>query len=274
MSLIRPPPPLLARTLRLDRSQRSAAVIVAATTECFYQLPLQEALDRLVELEYTYVELAVHEHGIQLKPSEIANNLDEAIEVCRATQRLDIVAYDVQIDAQGEEYYRQFEAMCKLAKATKVVTITMPSGELGTPFNEEVERLRKLVAIATLQGVRVSVKSQVGRLSEDPDTLVVLCDNSKGLGVTFDPSHYICGPCSNKNADKLMKYTYHVHLRDTSKKQLQVRVGQGEVEYGRLITQLQKVKYNRALSVNIVEMPDIDHASEMRKMRLLLESLL
>jgi sugar phosphate isomerase/epimerase len=71
-----------------------------------------------------------------------------------------------------------------------------------------------------------------------------------------------------------MKYVYHVHLRDTSKKQLQVRVGQGEVEYGRLITQLERVKYNRALSVNITEMPEVDHSSELRKLRLLLESLL
>jgi sugar phosphate isomerase/epimerase len=249
-------------------------VIVSASTECFYQLPLQEALDRLVELEYVYVALALHEQGPQLKPSEIAADLEKAIHTCRATNRLDLVAYDVQIDAPGEIYYEQFTAICKLAKATKVVTITMPSGELGTPFNEEVERLRKLVAIATHEGVRVSIKSQVGRLSEDPDTVVVLCDNCKGLGLTFDPSHSICGPHHNKNVEKLMKYVYHVHLRDTSKKQLQVRVGQGEVEYGRLITQLQRAKYNRALSVNITEMPEVDHASEMRKMRLLLESLL
>jgi sugar phosphate isomerase/epimerase len=249
-------------------------VIVSASTECFYHLPLGEALDKLVELEYAYVEIALHEHGPQLKPSEVSADLDKATNICRATNRLDVVAYDVQIDAQGETYYDQFTAICKLAKATKVVTITMPSGELGTPFNEEVERLRKLVAIATKEGVRVSIKSQVGRLSEDPDTVVVLCDNCKGLGLTLDPSHYICGPHSGKNVEKLMKYVYHVHLRDTSKKQLQVRVGQGEVEYGRLITQLQKVKYNRALSVNITDMPGVDHSSELRKLRLLLESLL
>ncbi len=249
-------------------------MIVSASTECFYHLPLNEALDRLVELEYAYVELALHEHGCQLKPSEVTADLEKAIHLCRSTNRLDVVAYDLQIEAPGEEYYEQFTACCKLAKATKVVTLTIPSGELGTPFNEEVERLRKLTGIATHEGVRVSIKSQIGRLSEDPDTVTVLCDNCKGLGLTFDPSHYICGPYQNKNTDKLMKYVYHTHLRDTSKKQLQVRVGQGEVEYGRLVTQLQKVKYNRALSVNITELPDVDHASEMRKMRLLLESLL
>jgi sugar phosphate isomerase/epimerase len=134
--------------------------------------------------------------------------------------------------------------------------------------------LRKLVSIATNEGVRVGIKSQVGRLSQDPDTVVVLCDNVKGLGLTLDPSHYICGPHAGRSIDKLMKYVYHVHLRDTKKDQLQVRIGQGEIEYGRLIQQLQKVSYNRSLSVNITEMPDVDHQVEMRKMRLLLESLL
>ena len=63
-----------------------------------------------------------------------------------------------------------------------------------------------------------------------------------------------------------MKYVYHVHLRDTNKKALQVRVGQGEIEYGRLITLLQKLKYNRAFSVNITEMPEVDHVGELRKL--------
>jgi sugar phosphate isomerase/epimerase len=71
-----------------------------------------------------------------------------------------------------------------------------------------------------------------------------------------------------------MKYVYHVHLRDSTKSQLQVRIGQGEIEYGRLIGQLRKVHYGRALSVHLQEIPDVDHTGEMRKMRLLLESLL
>jgi len=185
-----------------------------------------------------------------------------------------VVAYSWQSAATGPAFYDEFTAVCKLAKATKVVTVTVPSGELGTPFNEEVEKLRKMTAIAGLDGVRVGMRSQVGRLSEDPDTVAVLCDNVHNLGLTLDPSHYICGPHKGRSIDKLMKYVYHIHLRDTSKKELQVRVGQGEVEYGRIITQLRKLGYNRALSVHVREMPEVDHTGEMRKMRLLLESLL
>ncbi len=71
-----------------------------------------------------------------------------------------------------------------------------------------------------------------------------------------------------------MRYVINTHLRDTSKDKLQVRVGQGQVEYGRLISQLGKAHYNRALVVHIAEMEGVDHSAEMRKMRLLLESLL
>jgi sugar phosphate isomerase/epimerase len=249
-------------------------LFVAATTECFLDLSLARALERLADLEFTAVELALFEDADQFKPSQIAADVDAAIATCRNTQRLDVVAFDVRITAEKEAHYEQFGAICRLAKATKVVTLTVPSAVHGTPFNEEVEHLRRLVDVATLHGVRVGIKSQVGRLSEDPDTVMVLCDNVKGLGLTLDPSAYIFGPHQGRSTDKLIKYVYHVQLRDTNKKALQVRVGQGDIEYGRFITQLQKARYNRAFSVNITEQEGVDHIGELRKLRLLLESLL
>jgi sugar phosphate isomerase/epimerase len=251
-------------------------VFVAASTECFPDLPLDAALERLVDLEYNRVEIVLRERGHQLKPSQVHANLEEAVLACRETHRLTPVAYAVDIEAEGDAYYEQFTACCRLAKATKVVTITVPSGELGTPFNAEVERLRELVRIGSLDGVQIGMKTEVGRISQDPSTAVVLCDNVKGLGITLDPSHFIFGPNKGANYDQIFKYVIHLQLRDTTKDKLQVRVGQGEVEYGRLATQLGKYRYNRALCVNIVDIPEsgVDHMAEMRKMRLLLESLL
>lgn len=248
-------------------------MFVAASSECFPDLSLDSVLERLVDLEYTAVEIALHESGNQLKPSAVHADLEKAIAACRERYRLTIGAFSVEIDGEGQPYYDQFTSCCKLAKATKVVAMVIPAAELGTPFNAEIERLRMMVSIASREGVVVGVKTETGRITQDPDTAVVLCDNVKGLGITLDPSHYIFGPCRG-SYDHLMKHVIHVHLRDTRKDQLQVRVGQGEVEYGKLVTQLAKVGYNRALSVHLTEMPGVDHAAEMRKMRLLLESLL
>lgn len=249
-------------------------MFVAASSECFPELSLDGVLQRLVDLEYTAIEVAIHEGGKQLQPSVVAADLEKAIASCRETYRLTISGYSIDIQAQGEEYYEQFAACCRLAKATKVVALTIPAAELGTPFNAEIERLQRLVSIASRDGVLVGIKTETGRITQDPDTAVVLCDNVKGLGITLDPSHYIYGPQAGESYDQVMKHVINLQLRDTTKDKLQVRVGQGLVEYGRLITQLAKVHYNRALVVHISEMEGVDHAAEMRKMRLLLESLL
>jgi len=251
-------------------------VFVAASTDCFSQLPLGEALERLVDLEYTSVEIALREDGRQLKPSEVLADPEGVLHACRKTHRLTPCAYYVDMSPEDPRYYQAFAACCKLARATKVVCITVPSAELGTPFNAEIERLRELVKIAHEEQVLVGMKTQSGCLTEDPTTAQVLCDNVKGLGITLDPSHYLFGPKAGANYDNLLKYVYHLQLRDTNKKALQVRVGQGEVEYGKLATQLAKFKYDRALCVQMFDTAnaDVDHFAEMRKIRLLLESLL
>jgi sugar phosphate isomerase/epimerase len=249
-------------------------VFVAATSECFGDLPLDAALARLVDLEYTSVEISIHETGGHIKPSEVLADLERVVRVCRQTHRLTPIAYSIDIEAPEPDYYRQFAACCRLAKATKVVTLTVRSAELGTPFNAEVERLHELVQIASLEGVVVGLLTETGRMSQDPDTAVVLCNSVKGLCLTLDPSHYIYGPHQGGKYEQVLKHVCHVRLRDTTKDRLQVRIGQGEVEYGRLVAQLGKYDYGRALCVDIRPMPDVDQNAEMRKMRLLLESLL
>ncbi|MEK6233138.1 MAG: sugar phosphate isomerase/epimerase, partial [Planctomycetales bacterium] len=104
-----------------------------------------------------------------------------------------------------------------------------------------------------------------------------LCNHVKGLGVSLDPSHFVCGRDDNDNVNyqQLLPFVLHVRLRDTSKNALQVQVGQGEIDYGKIISQLGSHKYRRALSVHIVDEPQapVDHDGEMRKLRLLLETL-
>jgi len=249
-------------------------VIVSATTDCFSFLGFEEAVEKISDLEYVHVEICLDENGNQIKPSEIADNVGAAVIRCGGTRRMSVSGFLMRSHLTGEEYFEQFDAICNLAKLSKVVTITVESSELGTPFNEEVERLKRLVDIAETHGVRVGMRSQFGSLSEDPDTVSVICDHVKGLGLGFDPSQYIYQATTNRNIDKILKYTSNVYLRDTTKDQLQVRVGQGDIDYGKYIGLLGKLGYRRSLCVDIKPDEDTDHFAEMRKLRLLLESLL
>jgi len=250
-------------------------VFVCASIESFPELPPQEVLSCLVDLQFTSVELPLHEQGMSwLKPSNVMSNLEEAVNRCRATERLTIVTFSFDTSAQGDLYYEEFAACCRLAKAMRVVPLVVPAAELGTPFNAEIERLQQLVEIASLEGCLVALKTQIGCMTEDPDTAVVLCDNVQGLGLALDPSHYVTGPRQGRDYAKVMSYVYHLHLRDSTKSNLHVRVGQGEVDYSRLISQLAAANYSRALSVQMAPIEGIEHRAEVRKMRLLLESLI
>ena len=114
-------------------------MFVSATTECFPELPRKDALAALVDLEFSSVELPLREEGATwFEPSRVASNVD----AFRDTLRLNISALNVEITAEGDAYYEQFAACCRLARALKVVPLVVPSCELGTPFNEEIERLR------------------------------------------------------------------------------------------------------------------------------------
>ncbi|QDS96599.1 hypothetical protein FF011L_54110 [Roseimaritima multifibrata] len=248
-------------------------MIIAATLECLPDRCFEDAIELLNDLEFTAVEIDLHSDG-HVDPADLLTVPEKVVHQVRHSHRMEISGYSIDLKQSGAEHYALFDEICKFAKATRVVTLTVPSAELGTPFNEEVEHLQRLVDLAEAQGARVAVKCELGRLSEDPDTLMVLCDNVHGLGITMDPSVFICGPAKNKNLDRILKYVYNIHLRDSLPDKFHASVGQGEIDYGKWVSLLERERYNRALTVSIPPTEGLDHRVELRKLRRLLESLI
>ncbi len=247
-------------------------MFVSASTRCFSDKSLEEACYLLDDLEFDRLELWMDENHSQLKPSAVVRDPESFCIRYREMTRLTPVAFclDTDIDPVG------FHVLTRVAKQLKVAQITIPASKLGTPFNSEIDRLREFFNIASQDGIRVSIKTKIGHLTEDPDTAVELCEAAHGIGLTLDPSYYLCGPHRGGLYDQVYPHVYHVHLRDTTPDQIQVPVGLGQIDYSRVISQLDRVKYTRALSVEILpELGDpAGHLTELKKTRLLLESML
>ncbi len=250
---------------------------VACSTLCFARYPLDRTLGIICEMEFSKVDVAIQEKGPHLRPSEVVRDMAGAAQQIRIGPSLSPAAFNVEIEAEGEEFLRQLQALCHLARLAHVTTITLPAAPSGTPIDAEVQRLKKLVHLAESEGVVLTVETRIGTLTEFPAAAVDLCDRVPGLGLTLDPSHYIAGPHQGQNYDRVFPYVRHVHLRDTGRapEKFQVRVGQGEVEYGRIIAQLARHQYERLLTVEIVDIPEAPFAidREVRKLKYLLESL-
>jgi sugar phosphate isomerase/epimerase len=253
-------------------------VFVACSTLCFSRLSLEAALDVLSELEFSKFEAALSEQNNQLRASDVASDIGRAAARLRHGPGLTPAAFTVEIDARNAaEHDRQLKAVCRLARISAVPLITVKAASVDTSLDSEIKRLQHLVDVAAADGVQLSVSTITGTLTEDPDVALALCQRVRGLALTLDPSHYIAGPHAEKNHDALYPYVKHVHLRDTGRgtNQFQVRVGQGEVEYGRIIAQLARYQYDRGLCVDIHDIPDAPFVmqSEVRKLKYLLESL-
>jgi sugar phosphate isomerase/epimerase len=253
-------------------------VYVACSTLCFARYPLEHALRFIAELEFNKVDMAIHERGPHLRPSEVVADVGLAAQLIRIGPSLSPAAFSVEIDAPDEEEYRrQLRALCHLARLSTVSVITIPAASSGSGIDAETMRLTSLVRLACAEGIALTVETRIGTLTESPDTAVELCKRVPGLGLTLDPSHYIAGPHQGKGFEQVFPYVRHVHLRDTGRSPdlFQVRVGQGEVEYGRIVSHLNRYNYNRVLTVEICDIPDAPFAmdTEVRKLKYLLESL-
>lgn len=254
------------------------AVYVACSTLCFARYPLERALRIIAELEFSKVDVAIQEKGNHLKPSEVVRDIGLAAQRIRIGPSLSPAAFRVEIEAAGaDDYQRQLRAVCRLARMSMVATVTIPAAPNTTPFENEVRRLTGLVRLAEAEGIVLTIGTWIGTLAEKPQVAARLCEAVPGLGLTLDPSHFLVGPHQGDGYDEVYPFVRHVHLRDTGRRadQFQVRVGQGQIEYGKIISHLGRFGYERLLTVDIHDIPDAPFAmdAEVRKLKYLLESL-
>jgi sugar phosphate isomerase/epimerase len=247
-------------------------VHIAASTRSLPDLAFPAACLQLQDLGFDKVEIWLNESSKQLTPSQVVADPEGVAAQVRDASRLTPIAVCLEDDLDIAE----FSKVVEFAKLLKIAQITILSSPRGTPFNTEVDRLRERNEICHQAGIRLSILTRNGLLTDDPHTAVELCQAAKGLGITLDPSHFICRPGGSVDFDVVFPSVLHVHLRDSSTKELQVPGGLGEIDYNRIIAMLQQEDYERALSIDLLPggMQGEERLLELRKLRLLLESLL
>jgi sugar phosphate isomerase/epimerase len=250
-------------------------VYVACSSLCFGRFSLNEALYAISELQFHKVDLALHESGPHLKPSDVLADVNRAANLLRKSN-LAYAAFHVEIDAATPEKFQEtLKAVCRLGRLLSVPLVNIPAAANGSDLPAEVTRLNGLCRLARAEGVMLTVETHSKSLTSDPKVAAELCREVPGLGLTLDPSHYLINQHSQEAYDDLFPFVRHVRLRDTTPDRLQVRVGQGQLEYGRIISQLSREQYERALCVDIHDKPEPEYPlePEVRKLKYLLESM-
>ena len=114
---------------------------VACSTLCFARHSFEDALRAIAELQFTKFEAALHESGPHLRPSEAAADVHEAANRLRDGSGLAPAAFSVEIEAaDDEDYQRQFQAVCRLARVSAVPLLTMSAARPASPWTRRLRR--------------------------------------------------------------------------------------------------------------------------------------
>ena len=171
-------------------------MFVSCSTLCFAREPLEAALRQIAELEFDKFELALVEDGQHLKPSEVGDNPEAALQRLRRGPSLIPSALHLDfgpVDWSDPVIRRRFDGLCRLAKSLSVAVLTMHAAPAGTPMADEIKRLSQLLSTAMREGLVVALLTHADTLTGDPRAAVELCQALPGLGLTLDPSHFLQG---------------------------------------------------------------------------------
>ena len=222
---------------------------VACSTLCFAKHTLDEALTQIRTLRFAKVDLAVHPRGASLTPAEVVADVGRTVQRVKIGS-VPVAAIHLVPDAAP---LAELKAVCRTARLLAAPVVCVPAAPADSSVPAEVARLTEWTKLAAAEGVILTVETAAGTLTATPDGAAELCRKVSGLGLTLDPSHYTVNTTETVNYDHLFPFVRHVRLRDTGrgKDQFQLRVGQGDIEYGRIVTLLERNGYDRALTVSI-----------------------
>lgn len=251
---------------------------VACSTLSFSNEPLEQCLRHIAELEFQKVDLALGAENPQLTPAEVLADSALVIRRIRQGPTIHFAAVTLESPWETQDQAATMDGIAHFAKQIGAPVIALDAAPVDAPLDAEIQRLSALAKAALLHGCQLTVITKAGTLAETPESASRLCENVSGLGLTLDPSEFVYGPNQNRPYDQIFGWVRHAQLRDSGKSpdQRQVRVGRGEVEYGRIISSLKGHDYRGSLTVAFDrKIPtDFDIEPEVRKLRLLLESLL
>ena len=249
---------------------------VVCSTLCFGSSTLGDALRSIRDYRFAKADLAIHDDSPHLTPAEVSADLSRTCQRLRLAGVPFAAFHFAPADPCGPTGMTHLRPVCRLARALAVPVVTVAAAPLDSDFDREIARLTEWVKVAEGEGVMLCIETHAETLTSEPARVAELCQKVPGLGVTLDPSHYVAAHPATA-LDAIYPFVRHVRFRDSSKKtgHVQVRVGQGDIEYGRIITQLARCRYDRALSVDVRDVPNSPFpvGPEVRKLKYLLESL-
>jgi sugar phosphate isomerase/epimerase len=127
-----------------------------------------------------------------------------------------------------------------------------PIGACIARSSAELARLR---GIATGYGLELSIEPHIGSITDRPSTVLELVEQTPGLLVTLDYSHFIAAGVAQRDVERLHPLTRHLHVRQARPGILASPVASGTIDFDRAFEQLHADGYRGGVTIEYADSP-------------------
>jgi sugar phosphate isomerase/epimerase len=230
-------------------------MFVACSTLSFDEVPLAVAAQRITELGLEALEVGCIDQWAHCSPWDLAEDSAGAVRQMKQIQdetATRIVALNCGYQLRRPEQQQSLvEGICAFARQLGARVVNIPAPAAGTELAEAARSFQRLVKAAAQMGRTLCVETHSGCLTEDPEATAALLEQVPELGLTLDPSHYLAKGLAEADWRPLYPRVRQVHLRDAggAARQLQTRMGQGDMPFEAIVSELKEARYDGALVI-------------------------
>lgn len=265
-------------------TRRNAQLTLACADYAFPLLPHAKVLDLVSALEFKAVDIGLFEKRSHIWPSKVlASPAGSGKRLHRELSDRGLRCADIflQTDTSFVTYApnhpegrrRRFArdwflrtldyaSACGAGHVTALPGIWFENEAAAASWNRCCEEMAWRVEQAGKQGIVFGVEAHVGSIVVKPQNALRLMQDTPGLTLTLDCTHFTRNGLADRVADPLLPYTSHFHARCARKGRLQASFKDNAIDYGRLLRGLKRLRYRGYVVVEYVWI-DWEHCNEV-----------
>jgi sugar phosphate isomerase/epimerase len=130
--------------------------------------------------------------------------------------------------------------------------IQWPGESRDDSFARASDELAWRAERAGREGLRFSVEPHVGSIVPTPESARLLAEAAPGLQVTLDYSHFVRQGLPEDEAETLIPFTRHVHVRGATPDRVQASVRESTIDFEQMLEALSDGGYDGYLALEYV----------------------